>query len=72
MKNGIFWDVTPCDSCRNRVSEEHIASVFKVKICVPPKRWFLEMSHDVTAQKTALLTYRRVVVAFEDIIHWLK
>jgi hypothetical protein len=19
MKNGVFWDVTPCDSCKNRV-----------------------------------------------------
>jgi hypothetical protein len=18
MKNGVFWDVTPCDSCKNR------------------------------------------------------
>jgi hypothetical protein len=21
MKNGVFWDVTPCGSCKNRVSE---------------------------------------------------
>jgi hypothetical protein len=22
MKNGVFWDVTPFGSCKNRVSEE--------------------------------------------------
>jgi hypothetical protein len=22
MKNGVFWDVTPCGSCRTDVSEE--------------------------------------------------
>jgi hypothetical protein len=25
MKNGVFWDVTPCGSCKNRVSEERSA-----------------------------------------------
>jgi hypothetical protein len=30
MRNGVFWDVTPCGSCKNRVSEEHIASIIKV------------------------------------------
>jgi hypothetical protein len=22
MKNGVFWDITPCDSCKNRRFEE--------------------------------------------------
>jgi hypothetical protein len=31
MKNGVFWDVTPCDSCKNRhVSEESSASFIRV------------------------------------------
>jgi hypothetical protein len=25
-KNGAFWDVTPCGSCKNRRFEEHSAS----------------------------------------------
>jgi hypothetical protein len=30
MKNGVFWDVTPCGSCKNRVSEEPSASFIRV------------------------------------------
>jgi hypothetical protein len=30
MKNGVFWDVTPCGSCNNRVSEELSASFITV------------------------------------------
>jgi hypothetical protein len=30
MKNGVFWDVTPCGSCKNRVSEELSVSFISV------------------------------------------
>jgi hypothetical protein len=30
LKNAVFWDVTPCGSCKNDVSEERIASIFRV------------------------------------------
>jgi hypothetical protein len=30
LKNGVVWDVMPCDYCRNRVSEELSASIIKV------------------------------------------
>jgi hypothetical protein len=30
MKNGIFWNVTPCDSCKNLLSEELGASIIRV------------------------------------------
>jgi hypothetical protein len=30
-KNGVFWDVTPCGSCKNRHFDEHIASIISVK-----------------------------------------
>jgi hypothetical protein len=30
MKNAVFWDVTPCGSCKNRVLDEHIASSIRV------------------------------------------
>jgi hypothetical protein len=30
MKNVVFWDVTPSDSCYIRVSEERIASIMRV------------------------------------------
>jgi hypothetical protein len=30
MKNAIFWDVMPCGSCKNRVSEGRSASIIRV------------------------------------------
>jgi hypothetical protein len=30
MKNAIFWDVTPCESCKTDVSEEFSASIIRV------------------------------------------
>jgi hypothetical protein len=30
MKNFVFWDMTPCGFCKNRVSEERIASIIRV------------------------------------------
>jgi hypothetical protein len=30
MKNGVFWDVTPCGSCKTDVSEELSASLIRV------------------------------------------
>jgi hypothetical protein len=31
MKNGIFWDVTLCGSCKNWLLEECIASITRVE-----------------------------------------
>jgi hypothetical protein len=31
MKNAIFWNVTPCVSCRSDISEECMAPVIRVK-----------------------------------------
>jgi hypothetical protein len=28
VKNAVFWDVTPCDSCNNDVAEERVSSIF--------------------------------------------
>jgi hypothetical protein len=30
MKNAIFWDVLPYDSCKNRLSEERIAAIIRI------------------------------------------
>jgi hypothetical protein len=32
MKNGVFWDVTPCGSCKNRPFKERIASIIRATI----------------------------------------
>jgi hypothetical protein len=31
MKNGVFWDVSPCGSCNIDVSGESIASIIRMK-----------------------------------------
>jgi hypothetical protein len=31
MKKVIFWDMAPCDSYRNYVSDESVASIIRVK-----------------------------------------
>jgi hypothetical protein len=30
MKDVVFWDIKPCSSCKNRLSEERIASIIRV------------------------------------------
>jgi hypothetical protein len=29
MKNAVFWDVTSCGCCKDRLSEERIASIIR-------------------------------------------
>jgi hypothetical protein len=31
MKNGVFWDVTPCGSWKNDVLEERNDSIIRIK-----------------------------------------
>jgi hypothetical protein len=30
VKNGVFWDVTPCGSCKNDVPEELSSTIIRV------------------------------------------
>jgi hypothetical protein len=30
IKKAVFWDITPCGSCKNHVSEERSASIIRV------------------------------------------
>jgi hypothetical protein len=43
MKNGVFWDVTPCGSCKNRRFGR--------------KSPFLQEPHGITSQKPAFLKH---------------
>jgi hypothetical protein len=64
MKNGVFWDITPCGSSKNRVSEELGASSIRVTRIVElgttialtsnrrMLRRFSQEPHGVTSQKT--------------------
>jgi hypothetical protein len=53
MKNGVFWDVTPCDSCRTELSEEFSAS-------------FIRVTGIVELGKTLAVTSNRRSVRFHD------
>jgi hypothetical protein len=34
MKNGVFWDVTPCGSCKNRILLHiHIVNMQYIMMC---------------------------------------
>jgi hypothetical protein len=36
MKSGVFWDVTACGSCKNRLSEERSTFIIRVTIIGEP------------------------------------
>jgi hypothetical protein len=62
MKNGVFWDFTPCGSCKNRLSKERSTSFIRATrsgelgtLSVTGNRRtirrFLQEPHGVTSQK---------------------
>jgi hypothetical protein len=74
MKNAVFWDLTLCDSCKNRRfggtyrlhhpsdknrRARNVSSLILVRPYIPPKRWFLQEPHGVTSHKMALHSHRR-------------
>jgi hypothetical protein len=48
MKNGVFWDVTPCGSCKSR----RFGGTYSL-LHQGDKNRFLQEPHGVTSQKTA-------------------
>jgi hypothetical protein len=61
MKNAVFWDVTPCGSCKNRLWEDRITSIISDKnrqargIAVKPISVNLIMEA-ILSSKTSVLT----------------
>jgi hypothetical protein len=66
MKNAVFSDITPCGSCKNIVvlcsvrrllvmanvaSSSQSLVTLMMEALRPPKRWFLQGTHDLTSQK---------------------
>jgi hypothetical protein len=45
LKNGVFWDVTPCGCCKNR-------RFGGTQRLLHPKRRFLQEARGVTSQET--------------------
>jgi hypothetical protein len=59
MKKAVFWDIMPRVSCKNRrfvrkLRLHHQGDKNQWRRYVSPKRRFLQESHCVTSQKTAL------------------
>jgi hypothetical protein len=50
IKNGVFWDVTPCGSCKNR----RFGGTW---------RWFSQEPHGVTSQKTPFFIVTAVKIS---------
>jgi hypothetical protein len=71
MKNGVFWVVTPCGSCKNRrfggtkIGELGTtqAATRRRRRQVPQKRRFLQEPHGVTTQKTPFFKETRRLIA---------
>jgi hypothetical protein len=53
VKDAVFWDVTPCGSCKSRRFGD-----------VPPKRRLLQIPHGVTSQKTQFFTFTLITYLF--------
>jgi hypothetical protein len=68
MKNAVFWDVTPCGSCKNRQFGGRIASIIRVTrigdLGTTLKNgvfWF--KPHGVTTQKTPFFIVTAVKIS---------
>jgi hypothetical protein len=74
MKNGAFWDVTPCGSCKYivflrrvrrllvtaNIPSSPILSPWWWRCPVPPKHQFLQEPHDITSQETPFFKWKTV------------
>jgi hypothetical protein len=71
MKNGVFWDIKPCGSCKNRrfggtwrlvaacvVPSSQILVTLMKEAPGSPKHRFLQELHGVISQKTPFFTAR--------------
>jgi hypothetical protein len=72
MQNAVYWDVTPCGSCKNRISEERMAFIIRVTrigqlgmLAVTRNRstllkfvarWFTLMMEAIRSSETSVLT----------------
>jgi hypothetical protein len=54
MKNAVFEDFTPCVSCKNRRSEEHIASIIRV-ITISELLTTLTVTSNRSTQRSTML-----------------
>jgi hypothetical protein len=58
LKNAVFWDVTPCGSCKDQLLSDNILprklnlSTLRTNVVLPPKRRLLQEPHGTTSQKT--------------------
>jgi hypothetical protein len=65
MKNAVFWDVTPCGSCENRIIKVE-------RISVDPSPMILStlMIETISSSETSVLTsVARHIIPEDDILH---
>jgi hypothetical protein len=63
MKNCVFWDVTPCGSCKNDVSEEISASFLSVFLRSVPQ--LLVTSSVVPSSPTLVILMKEALTSSE-------
>jgi hypothetical protein len=71
MKNTVFWDVTPCGSCKNPSQRASVvlSSLIPFTLMMEAIR-FLQDPHDVTSQITAVFKFIRTVVMRTTFIYF--
>jgi hypothetical protein len=68
MKNGVFWDVTPCGSCKNRRDKEEISASFISVTRIDE----LETTQAVTSNRRTLLVTACVVSSSPILVTLMK
>jgi hypothetical protein len=56
MKNVVFWDVTPCDSCKTDVSEELSGSIIRVT-GISELGTMLAVTSSISSQRAPVANY---------------
>jgi hypothetical protein len=57
MKNGVFWDVTPCDSCRNLLFLRSVRRLLVTASVVPSSPILVAlMKETLSSSETSVLT----------------
>jgi hypothetical protein len=68
MKNGVFWDITPCGSGKTDVSVEHITSIIRMTRIGELGTTLLLTSNRRTLRRNTMLPFSDNVVPSSPIL----